>query len=103
MQNCEVARPASPISCRLRGSSICRRRRSVEGQDGTRDLARLHRAEGLVEVVEAAATGDHLVEQEAALAIEVQIARNVDAEAVAAHAGGLHATFGTDGHPRELD
>ena len=46
--------------------------RSVEGQDGARNLTRLHRAEGLIEVVQTAAAGDHLVEQQAALAIEVE-------------------------------
>src|SRR6266542_2420234 len=81
----------------------CAWARSVEGQDGARDLARLHRAEGLIDVVEAAAAGDHLVEEKAALAIEVEVPQNVDAEAVAAHAGGLHATLGADGHPGEFD
>src|SRR5580765_1374122 len=77
--------------------------RSVEHQDRARDLARLHRAEGVVDVVEAPAAGDHLVEQQPALAIEVEIPRNVGAEAVASHAGGLHAALRADGHPGKLD
>ena len=51
-----------------------------------RDLARLHRAERFVDVAEPAATTDHLVQHQAALAIELQVAGNVGTEAVAAHA-----------------
>src|SRR5216683_2005085 len=98
---------ARPASARETGhaaaTSLAPAPRSVEGQDGAGDLARLHRAERLVDVVEAAAAGDHLVEQQPALAIEVEVPGNVDAEAVAAHAGGLYPALGTDGHPGELD
>src|SRR4029453_1921372 len=78
------------------------RAHSVEHQHAARDLASLHRAEGLVDVVEAATASDHLVEEQAALAIEVEVAGDVDAEAVAAHAGGLHAPPGAVGHAGKL-
>src|SRR4029453_17063168 len=74
-----------------------------EHQNGTRDLARLHRAERFVDVAEPAATADHLVQHQAALAIELQVARNVRAKPVAAHARGLHLALRPDRHPRELD
>src|SRR5262245_24992463 len=76
---------------------------SVEGQHRTCDLARLHRAECLVDVLEPPAPGHHLVEQQPALAIEIEIERDVNAEPVAPHPRGLHTAFGADGHPRKLD
>src|SRR6267142_2404151 len=76
---------------------------SIEHEHGPRDLAGLHRAERFVDVVEPSAARDHLVEQEPALAIELQVARNVGAESVAAHARGLHLALRADRHPRELD
>src|SRR5688572_25270705 len=73
----------------------------IEGQHGAGDLAGLHRAEGFVDVAEAAALGDHAVEVEAALAVEFEIGRDVGAELVGAHARGLHLAFRADRHPRE--
>jgi hypothetical protein len=43
-------------------AAFCRPR-SVEREDGACDFACLHRAEGLVDVVEAATVADHLVEK----------------------------------------
>src|SRR4029077_4788739 len=63
---------------------------SIEGQDSAGALAGLHRPEGLVDVAEPAALGDHAVEIEAALAVEFKIGRDVVAEAIGAHARGLH-------------
>src|SRR5258705_9544370 len=74
-----------------------------EEQDGARDLAGLHGAEGLVDVAERAATADHLVEHELALTVELQVEGNVHPESVGAHPGRLHLALRTDGHPRELD
>src|SRR5262245_44307568 len=60
--------------------------RSVEGQHGPRDLTGLHRAERHVDVAQPPALADHLVELQPALAVEIEIARDVGAELVAAHA-----------------
>src|SRR5689334_23906588 len=77
--------------------------RSLEHQHGAGDLARLHRAKRLVEVVEVPAAADHLVEEQPALAIELEVPGDVDAEAVRAHARRLHPALRADGQPRELD
>src|SRR5687768_3106315 len=76
---------------------------SVEREHGARDLACLHRAEGVVDVLESPAPRDHLVEQQPSLAIELEVERDVEAEAVATHPRGLHAALRADGHPRKLD
>src|SRR4030095_2849927 len=86
-----------------RPGRTCRTGRLIEHEDGARDLARLHGTERLVDVVEPPAARDHLVEHEPALAIELQVARNVGAEPVAAHPRGLHLALRADRHPRELD
>src|SRR3989449_354437 len=75
---------------------------SIEHQHSARDFAGLHRAKGVVDVLEAAAARDHLVEQEPSLAVELQVQRDVEAEAVAAHPGRLHPALRPDGHPRKL-
>src|SRR5580700_8783047 len=67
---------------------------SVEHQDRARDLASFHRAEGVVDVFEFAALADHVVEVEAALQIEIDVLRHVDAEAVRAHVGALQFALG---------
>src|SRR3972149_3098492 len=67
--------------------------RLVERQDRARPLPRLHRPKGLVQVLQAAATRDHLVQQQPALAVKLQIARDIDAEAVGAHPRGLDAAL----------
>src|SRR3990172_5746970 len=61
----------------------------VEHQDGARDLARLHGAEGLVHVLQAAAHRDHLVQLQAPLVVELDVARDVHLEPVGAHAAAL--------------
>src|SRR4029450_6692495 len=75
----------------------------VEGEDGPRDLAGLHRAKRLVDVVQPAAPRDHLVEQQAALAVELEVAGDARAEAVRAHPRRLPPALRADRHPRELD
>src|SRR5215469_10616038 len=75
----------------------------IEREYRPRDLAGFHCAEGFVDIAEAAALGDHRVEVEPALAVEIEIGRDVVAEAVRAHARGLHLAFRSDCHPRELD
>src|SRR5208283_4924139 len=50
-----------------------------------RHFTRLHHIEGLVHVIEAKTLRDHLVEQEASVEIEVDVARHVDAEPIAPH------------------
>src|SRR5271166_2986371 len=64
--------------------------RLIEGQHRAGDFAGFHRAEGFVDVAETAALGHHVVEVEAALAVEFEIGRDVGAEAVGAHPRGLH-------------
>src|ERR1051325_3064001 len=49
------------------------------------------------------ALGDHVVQVEPALPVEIEIERDVDAKAVRAHPGGLHLAFRADRHPRELN
>src|SRR5215207_6697485 len=73
------ARPQSPERTAL-----------VEQQDRASDLAGLHRAKRLVDILQAAAPRDHLVELEAALAVVVDVSRHVHLEAVRAHAAALH-------------
>src|SRR5262245_22801520 len=51
---------------------------SIEHQNCTRDLAGLHGAERLVDVLQAAPASDHLVELEAALAVELDVTGHVD-------------------------
>ncbi len=46
---------------------------SIERQHRARDLAGFHRAEGFVDVAEMAALGDHRIEVEPALAIEIEV------------------------------
>ncbi len=46
---------------------------SIERQHGPRDFAGFHRAEGFVDVAETAALGDHRIEVEPALAIEIEV------------------------------
>ena len=58
------------------------RSQSVEGQHGAGDFAGFHRPERLVDVAEPAAFRNHRVEVEPALAEEVEIERDVGAEAV---------------------
>src|SRR5437763_14753553 len=76
---------------------------SVEHQDRARDLACLHRAEGLVHVLELAAAADHLVQLQPALAVELDVARHVDLEAVAAPAAALDLLPPQEHRPVELD
>src|SRR5262249_6630616 len=78
---------AMPASRRLGGSTRAPGLppRSVEAQHRPRALAGLHRPERLVDVLEAAAPRPHLVEQHPALPVELQIARDVDAEAIRSH------------------
>src|ERR1051325_5363918 len=74
-----------------------------EHQDGSRDLARLHGPERLVDVLELAPARDHLVEHEPALPVELDVARHVDLEAVAAHAAALDLLLAEEHRPIELD
>src|SRR5262249_27044753 len=62
---------------------------SVEHEDGADDFAGFHGAEGFVDVIQAAAARDHLIETQAALHVEIDVARHVDAEAVGAHHAAL--------------
>src|SRR5216684_1410441 len=91
----------------FRPSMICamppRRCLSIEGQHRPRYFAGFHCAEGFVDVAETAAFGHHVVEVEAALAVEIEVERDVDPEAVGAHARGLHLAFRADRHPGKLN
>src|SRR5205823_8110623 len=93
IRNDEGAGPLVQRAERVRLLRLCAHRffrvklaNSVERQHGARDLAGLHRAERVVDVVEASASGHHFVEQQPPLTIELEIQRDVEAEAVAAHA-----------------
>src|SRR5271170_3491295 len=77
--------------------------RLFEHQHGACDLARLHRAERLVDVLQLAAPADHAVEVEAALAVVVKITRHVDTETVGAHDGTLNLALGQETGTVELD
>src|SRR6266478_6460083 len=93
----------SGMMCACMSTIMYKPDQSIERQNRPGDLARLHGPERLVDVVEPPATRDHLVEQEPALAIELQVARNVGPETIAAHARGLHPALRANRHPRELD
>src|SRR2546427_2892713 len=71
--------------CRMAAGSL------VERQHRAGNLPRLHRPERLVDVVEPPPAADHLVEQESPLAVELEVERDVDAEAVGAHPGRLRS------------
>src|SRR5262245_25624711 len=75
----------------------------IEHQDRSGDLAGFHRAKRLVDVLQAAATRDHLVELQAALAVELDVAGHVDLEAVAAHAAALDLLLAQERRTVELD
>src|SRR5688572_28628656 len=76
---------------------------SIEHEDGAGHLAGLHRPERLVDVLEPAAARDHLVELEPPLAVELDVARHVDLEPVAAHAAALHLLLAKESRTVELD
>jgi hypothetical protein len=75
----------------------------IEHQDGARDLAGLHGPEGVVDVGQLAAPGDHLVELEPALPVELDVARHVDLEPVASHAAALDLLLPQEHGAVELD
>src|SRR5437879_6807913 len=93
---------SATISLRSRMTAARMAGGSVEHQDRARDLACLHRAEGLVHVLELAAAADHLVQLQPALAVELDVARHVDLEAVAAHAAALDPLLAQEHRPVEL-
>src|SRR3989449_1078232 len=92
---------SAPSASLCTSSNGCRN--LVERQHRAGDLPRLHRPERVVDVVEPPPAADHLVEQESPLAVELEVERDVDAEAVGAHPRRLHPTLRADGHPGELD
>ena len=71
----------------------------VEGQHRARYLARLHRPKRLVDVVQPTAPRHQLVQLQSTLTVELEIARDVDAKSVRAHARGLYAALWTNRHP----
>src|SRR6266540_745426 len=77
--------------------------RRLEHHDGAGHLASLHGAEELVHVLELAAAGDHLVQLEAALPVQLDVARHVHLEAVGAHAAALDLLFAEEHGAVELD
>src|SRR2546427_7701157 len=87
-----AARPcarSAPSASLCTSSNGCRN--LVERQHRAGDLPRLHRPERVVDVVEPPPAADHLVEQESPLAVELEVERDVDAEAVGAHPGRLRS------------
>src|SRR5262249_36627524 len=114
-------RPASSSTSRTTGRSCgpCRRPRPpgdagpsgtrrpavglLEHQDGACDLAGLHRAERLVDVLEPASPRDHLGQPQEAALIEVDVLRHVDLETVRAHAAALDALLAQEDAALELE
>src|SRR5687768_3863230 len=74
----------------------------IEHQNGSGHLAGLHGTEGLVDVLELPAPRDHLVELQAALPVELDVARHVDLEAIAAHAAALDLLLAQEHRSIEL-
>src|SRR5579863_5889266 len=79
------------------------RGQSIEHQHRARDLARLHRTEGLVDVLEPPVAAHHVVEVEAALPIEIEILGHVEAETIGAHVAALDSFFDEEVTGVELD
>src|SRR3990170_860170 len=79
-----------------------KRQESIEHQDRARHLTGLHGAERLVHVLQPAALGDHLIEVQAALEVELDVAGHVDAEAVGTHRAALDLAFGQEGAAVQL-
>src|SRR5260221_7011781 len=71
----------------------------IKCEDGAGDFAGFHCAEGFVDVAETAALCHHVVELQAALAVEFEVGRDVGAETVRAHPRGLHPALRPDRHP----
>src|SRR5262249_60321407 len=86
----EAARAPGPVCARSAPTSP---RSRLEHDDGAGDLAGLHGPEELVDVLELAAAGDHLVELEAPLPIQLDVARHIHLEAGGAHAAALDLLF----------
>src|ERR1700738_2861947 len=74
-----------------------------EHEDGARDLAGLHGAKRLVDVLELPAPGDHLVQLEPALPVQLDVVRHVDLEAVGTHAATLDLLLAQEHRPVQLD
>src|SRR5712691_219695 len=77
------ARPRCPSP----GEPPSDRRNLVERQHRAGDLPRLHRPERVVDVVEPPPATYYLVRQDSSMAVEIEVERDVDAEAVGAHPG----------------
>src|SRR5258705_1187675 len=97
--------PGARVNLRARParSGVPKRSALVEHQDRAGDFARLHRAKRLVDVLQAAAPRDHLVEHEAPLAVVVDVAGHVHLEAVRAHAAALYLLLAQEHLAVELD
>src|SRR6186713_2592950 len=76
---------------------------SVEHQHRAGDLTRLHGPEGLVDLLELAAAGDHLVELQTPLPVQLDVAGHVDLEAIRAHAAALDLLLAEEHGAVELD
>src|SRR5215467_13101116 len=92
--------PASPVGA---GTAPAGPRLPLEHHDGAGDLAGLHGPEELVDVLELAAAGDHLVELEASLPIQLDVTRHVHLEAVGSHAAALDPLLAEEHGAVELD
>src|SRR2546427_12269899 len=68
-----------------------------------RHLAGFHGAKRLVDVLQAATARDHLVELELPLAIQLDVARHVDLEAVRSHGAALDLLLAQERRAVELD
>src|SRR3989454_529420 len=75
----------------------------IEHQHCAGDLAGLHRAEGVVDVLETATAGDHLVQAQKPSLVEVDVLRHVDLETVRAHAAALDALLPEEHAALELN
>src|SRR5438270_6452469 len=68
----------------------------LKHQHRPRDLARLHRAECLVNILQFASLADHVVEIKAPLKVVIDVTRHIDAETVASHHGSLDLSLGQE-------
>src|SRR3546814_21116504 len=75
----------------------------VEDDDAAGDLAALHGLEAVVDLLQADAPGDQLVELQAALLVQLQPAGDVDPEPVGSHCRPLQLLLHEEGEAGELD
>src|SRR5579859_5273115 len=76
---------------------------SIEHENLASHFASFHRAERLVQIVQAHTPSDHLVELQPALHVEVDVLGHIDLEVIGAHAAALDLLFAQEDAAFELD